>query len=224
MARTNIFWPGPPIARNIQPICRPWTNNIYSFPNWPAHGRLNNWHSCLFCLLRQNISKGYFAFWGKISAETIVPFVEHDWLKWTYRVTSTIKKVACLFCRFFMNWWGKLRFTNYKILWGDNAWYGTLTRESGFDKSQCWKAPLFPNVCPRLVNKFQMGELIDHQKNVQQRKSECHLLLSRTLGVSLNIYRKPEIPIDVLRTAGTNSLYLFMFISWRREWNILTNQ
>jgi len=99
------------------------------------------------------------------------------------------------FCRFFvMNWWGKLRFTSYKILCGDNAWYGTSTRESGFDKSQCWKPPLFPNVCPRLVNKFLMGELIDPQKNDQQRKSECHLQLSRTLGVSLNIYSKLEIP------------------------------
>ena len=92
----RFFRPGPPIARNIQPINRPWTDNIYSFPKRPAHGLLNNWQSCLFCLLRQNNSNGYFAFWGKISAETILPFVEHDWLKWTYHVTSTINKVACL--------------------------------------------------------------------------------------------------------------------------------
>jgi len=25
-----------------------------------------------------------------------LPFVEHDWLKWTYHVTSTINKVTCL--------------------------------------------------------------------------------------------------------------------------------
>jgi len=73
-----------------------WTDNIYSFPNWPAHGLLNNWQSRLFCLLRQNISKGYFAFWRIISPETILPFVEHDWLKWTYHTTSITNKVTCL--------------------------------------------------------------------------------------------------------------------------------
>jgi len=31
-----------------------------------------------------------------MSAETILPFVERDWLKWTYHVTSTINKVTCL--------------------------------------------------------------------------------------------------------------------------------
>jgi len=31
-----------------------------------------------------------------MSAETILPFVEHDWLKWSCHVTSTIFKVACL--------------------------------------------------------------------------------------------------------------------------------
>ena len=108
--------------------------------------------------------------------------------------------VRMLLSPFFMNWWGKLRFTSYKILWGDNAWYGTLTRESGFDKSQCWKPPLFPNVCPRLANKFLMGELIDHQKNVQQRKSECLLQLSRTLGVSLNICRKSDFTAKLNHT------------------------
>ena len=39
-----------------------------------------------------------------------------------------------------------------------------------------------------------MGALLDPQKNDQQRKSECHLLLSRTLGVYLNICRKPDSP------------------------------
>jgi len=39
-----------------------------------------------------------------------------------------------------------------------------------------------------------MGELIDHQKNNQQRKSECHLQQSRTLGVYLSFYRKSDIP------------------------------
>jgi len=40
--------------------------------------------------LRQNILHGYFAFRGKISAETILRFVKHDWLKWSWVVTSTI--------------------------------------------------------------------------------------------------------------------------------------
>ena len=69
------------MAHNIQPINRPWTDNIYYFPNRPTHDPLNNWQSCLFCLQRKNISKGYFAFWGKVTAETILPSVEHDWLK-----------------------------------------------------------------------------------------------------------------------------------------------
>ena len=52
--------------------------------------------SCLFSLLRQNIFKGCFASEGKISAETILPFVEHDWLKWRCHVTSTLTKLcAC---------------------------------------------------------------------------------------------------------------------------------
>jgi len=46
-------------------------------------------------IFRQNIFLGYFAFRGKISAETILPFVEHDWLKWSYDVTTTIYKVTC---------------------------------------------------------------------------------------------------------------------------------
>jgi len=49
-------------------------------------------------------------------------------------------------------------------------------------------------VCPRVVNKFLMEDLIDDQKNDQQRKSECHLQLSRTLGVYLDIYSKPDFP------------------------------
>jgi len=48
--------------RVLQPINRPWTDDVHSFPNRPAHGPLNNWQSCLFYLLRQIISKGYFAF------------------------------------------------------------------------------------------------------------------------------------------------------------------
>ena len=104
------------------------------------------------------------------------------------------KRLQKFYRLFAMNWIGKLRFTSYKVLWRDNAWYGTSARESGFDKSLCWKPPLFPNVCPCLVNKFLAEERIDHQKNDQQRKSECHLQLSRTLGVHLNIYSTPDIP------------------------------
>jgi len=94
MAPSKVFQAQTAHIRSIQPINRPWTDGIYSFPHQPTHGPLNNWQSCLFCLLRENISKGYFAFWGNISAETILPFVEHDWLKWTCHVTSTINKVT----------------------------------------------------------------------------------------------------------------------------------
>ena len=61
----RFFRPGPPIVRNIQPINRPWTDNIDSFPNRPPLGPLNNWQSCLCCLLKQNISKGYLPFEAK---------------------------------------------------------------------------------------------------------------------------------------------------------------
>jgi len=37
---------------------------------------------------------GYFALRGKISAETILPFVEHKLLKWLCHVTSIIYKVT----------------------------------------------------------------------------------------------------------------------------------
>jgi len=75
----------------------PWTEDIYSFSNRPAHCPLKNWQTPLFlppeakylswlcCLPRQNT----------VSAETILPFVEYVWLKLSCDVTSTIHKVTC---------------------------------------------------------------------------------------------------------------------------------
>jgi len=37
----------------------------------------------------------FFAFRGKVSAETILLFLEHGSLKWSCHVTSTIYKVTC---------------------------------------------------------------------------------------------------------------------------------
>jgi len=59
MARSSIFQAWTTLVRNIQPSNRPWTDNISSFSNWPVHGPLDNWHSCIF--------------WGKISAMAIFP-------------------------------------------------------------------------------------------------------------------------------------------------------
>ena len=57
---------------------------------------LNNWQTFLFCILRQNIYRAYFVFWGKISTEAILPVVEHDWLKWSCNAANTINKVTYL--------------------------------------------------------------------------------------------------------------------------------
>jgi len=96
MVRSKIFQARTAHSPQHPAHNRQWTEDIYTFSNRPAHGPLHNWQTCIFSLLRQNIFHGYFAFPGRISAETILPFVEHDWLKWSCHVTSTICKVACI--------------------------------------------------------------------------------------------------------------------------------
>jgi len=49
-----------------------------------------------WCSTMPNICQVYFAFLCKIFTETILPFVEHDCLKWSCHVTSTMYKRACL--------------------------------------------------------------------------------------------------------------------------------
>jgi len=95
MARSKIFQARTAHSSQHPAHNRPWTEEIFSFSN---HGLLKNWQTPLFCLLRQNIFHGYFAFRGKISAVTILPFVEHDWLKWSCDVASTIYKVILWLC------------------------------------------------------------------------------------------------------------------------------
>jgi len=101
MARSKIFQARTAHSPQHPAHNRPWTEDIYSFSNRPAHGPLNNWQiqlilppeakylSWLFCVPRQNICWDYFAFCGTWLVEVVMWCEKHSiqsyvlWLVWT---------------------------------------------------------------------------------------------------------------------------------------------